>query len=316
MQKRFYLTAALFAACPLVVSAQDANPAAAPAPVASPTVTPGPGTGSAVTLRFKFSPGQTLYYQMTTDTDGVVQSPQLPTPMPIKNHIVMLLHQTVKDVRASDGAATMESGLDSMTFSMNGQTFPMPKDKMAQMKNIGTTLILPNGKVLSFTPNPALAGATAMPGMDMSHSNALSSLGQLPDVPLKAGDSWKSAVAMGMLGTQIASGFALTSVDVTDGKTIATVGQTIDGTFNTATANAAAASSPLGAMTMQGKVNGTGTLRFDTDAGALEGATSNLTMAMTMTPKGATQGMQMQMKVATSMKRAAAPAPASAATVQ
>lgn len=132
MQKRLFLTAALLAACPLTAWAQDAAPATPAAPTA---VTPGAASTQPVTLRLKFTPGQTQYYSMSMDIDGTVQSPGAQTPFPIKNHIDMLMHQKVKDVRATDGAATLESGIDTMTFSMNGQTFPLPQAQMVGNEN-------------------------------------------------------------------------------------------------------------------------------------------------------------------------------------
>lgn len=307
--KKHYLRAALLAVCPLAANAQDAVPAAPAAPA---VVTSVPGTASAVTLRLKFTPGKTTYYTLTTDTDGTMQMPQ--GAMPLKNHITMTLHQTVKDVRASDGAATIETGIDSMTMSMNGQPMPMPPDKAAQMKALGTLLILPTGKTLSFTPNPDL-GAPAMPGMDMSKINAMGSLGQFPDAPVKPGDAWKTAVSMGMLGAQVASDFTLSSVDTTGASPIAVITQVTKGKFDLPSADGAAPAA-MGGMKMAGDVNGTGTLRFDTTAGAVDSQTSKADITMNMTLPNATEPMELQMKIRSTMKRAPAPAGASDAAVQ
>ncbi len=126
IQTRTWRAALVLASCPLAASAQTAAPVITPAPSAPPAQT--------VTLRLKFTPGQTLYYRLTTDTAGLMLTGQSGAGIPIKNHMEMLLHQTVKDVRATDGAATVDSGIDTMTMSMNGQTFPIPEDKLAQMK--------------------------------------------------------------------------------------------------------------------------------------------------------------------------------------
>ncbi len=308
-----FAAAALFAACMPVAQAQTAAPV--PASPAAPVLGAPASAAKPVTLRLKFTPGQTLYYSMITDTNGALLTGQSGAGMPIQVHMQMLMHQTVKDVRASDGAATMEIGLDTMSMGMNGRTFPMPPDKLAQMKTIGTMTILPTGKTLSFTPSAGLGAMAPMPGMDLSHTNPMGSLGQLPDASVKVGDTWKSAVAMGMMGTQVAAGFTLSGVDTMGGKTIALIKQTMNGTFDTSAASRAAAPAPAG-MAMKGSVEGTGTLRFDVDAGAVAGQTSHANITMTMTPPGATAPLNMQMKMTSTLRRASAPAPTANPAVQ
>jgi len=218
-------------------------------------------------------------------------------------------------VRAADGAATLETGIDALAFTMNGATMPVPPDKLSTLKTVGTTVILPSGKVLSFTPSPTV-GSSPMPGMDMSHANALGSLGQLPDAPVKAGDTWKSAIAMGMAGVQVASGFTLTSVDTSGGKTIAVVNQTTEGEFDSATVKDKDASAmPLG-LDAKGKVSGTGKLRFDVDAGALESAVNQSNLTMKLRTAADAPGTTLQIKISTTMKRVEAPKPAETAAAK
>ena len=303
--------AALLAACPLAVRAQTAAPM--PAPPAVPTAPPA-ATAQPVALRLKFTPGQTLYYTLVMDTNGTLLTGQSGAGVPIQIHMQMLMHQTVKSVQASDGAATLDVGLDTMQMAMNGQTLPTSADKMAQMKTIGTMVILPTGKTVSFTPSEGMSAAGPMPGMDMTHMNPMSSLGEFPNTPVKVGDAWKSAVAMGMMGTQVAAGFTLLSLDTTGGKTVAVIRQTTKSTFDTSTP-AAGAAAPTG-LPMKGNVTGTGTMRFDVNAGAILGQTSRANVTMTMTPPGASAPMDMEMKVNTTLKRASAPTAAANPTVQ
>lgn len=309
MKTNYFLAAAvLLAASPLTAHAQTATPVPTSPALAS--------AAQPVTLRLKFTPGQTLYYSMVTDTNGTVLTGQSGAGMPIQIHMQMLMHQTVKSVRASDGAATLDVGIDTISMGMNGQTMPMPPEKLAPMKTIGTMVILPTGKTVSFTPSAGLSAAGPMPGMDLTHMNAMGRLGQFPDAPVKAGDTWKSAVAMGMMGTSVAAGFMLLSLDTVEGKTIAIIKQTTNGTFDT-TAPAAGTATPMPAgMAMNGNVDGTGTLRFDVDAGAVVGQTSRANVTMVMTPPGATAPMNMQMKVSSTLKRASAPAAAANPAVQ
>jgi len=296
MKKNYALAAAaLLALAPSVAHAQAAP--AAPAPV---------------TLRLKFTPGQTLYYSMVSDTNGTVLMGQSGAEMPVRVHTKMLMHQTVKTVRASDGAATVDVGFDALNLGVNGSPVPMPAEKLSQMKTIGTLLILPTGKTLSFTPSADMgAAAPAMPGMDMSHMSPMSGLGQFPEAPVKSGDTWKSAIAMGMLGAQVAAGFTLSGVDTTGGKTVAIITQTTSGTFDTsaaAAADGAAAPAPAGTA-MTGTVSGTGTLRFDVDAGTVVGQTSRANITMTMTPPGMNAPIDVKMNVHSTLARAPAPAP-------
>jgi hypothetical protein len=291
--------ALLLAACSSLASAD------APAtPVAIP-MTPVLGAAQTVLLRLKYTPGQTLYYRMNIDTVGTIFTGQSGAGMPLNQHMSMLMHQTVKDVRVVDGAATLDSGIDSMTMTMNGQAFPMPAETMASMKNIGTMVISPTGKTLSFTPSSAVSGM-AMPGMDFTKMSSMSALGQLPEAAVKAGDTWNSAVSMGILGTSVAAHFTLGSIDTTGGKTVALVNQTTDGTFDTSTTKGV--TGPMG-MKMTGKANGTGVLHFDVDAGAIESQTSKIGITMNMTQPGATMPMKMKMKVTTSLTRTTAPPP-------
>ena len=314
MNKTYLLAATLLAGCPLAVQAQINAPAptlpAAPALPAAPV-----SAAQTLTLRLKFTPGQTLYYSLTTDTNGTMLTGQSGAGMPIQVHMQMLMHQTVKDVRASDGAATLDVGIDTMSMGMSGQTMPIPPERMAQMKTIGTMVILPTGKTVSFTPSTALSAMGPMPGMDLSHANAMGSMGQFPDAPVKIGDTWKSAIAAGMMGMQVSSTFSLTSLNVADGKTIAIIHQTTDGAFGGPSADGAAALGP-GGMKMSGTVKGMGTLRFDVDAGTVVGQTSQADVAMTMMPPGATAPMKMQMKAHSTLARASAPAPVANPAVQ
>lgn len=308
MKTNYLLAAAvLLAVSPLTAHAQTATPVPASPALAS--------AAQPLTLRLKFTPGQTLYYSMTTDTNGTMLTGQSGAGMPIQIHMQMLMHQTVKEVRASDGAATIDVGIDTMSMGMSGQTMPIPPEKMAQMKTIGTMVILPTGKTVSFTPSSALSTSGPMPGMDLSHTNAMGSMGQFPDAPVKIGDTWKSAIAAGMMGMQVASAFSLTSLDAADGKTVAIIHQTTNGTFGGPGADGAAAPGPMG-MKMSGTVKGTGTLRFDVDAGTVLGQTSQADVAMTMTPPGATEPMKMQMKAHSTLARASAPAPVANPAVQ
>jgi hypothetical protein len=256
---------------PRTAGAAPAPATALPTTPAAPTVPAGP----AVTLRYKFTPGQILRYQMVMDTDGHIQMGEAGgTDIPLKDHMVIVERQTVKSVRPTDGAATLESHVESVTGTANGQ--PLPPAATSQMQNQTTTMVLtPTGKVLSMQ----MPGGMPMAGMgNITQSGTEAAL---PLAPVHVGDTWNSAASVGGIGTTVDMASTLTGLDTAGGGALATIAETIHGKFQM---------SPPGlpvAMTAQGTMNGTGTLHFDNVAGAVQDQTSTMTMDMTMTPPAA-----------------------------
>ena len=81
----------------------------------------------------------------------------------MKIHMQMLMHQTVKDVRASDGAATLDIGIDSMTHEHERPDVP-DAGRQAGADEDGRHDGDPaDGQELSFTPNPAWRGGGRCP---------------------------------------------------------------------------------------------------------------------------------------------------------
>ncbi len=287
---RITLGAAALAAFPLSAGAQMPTPAA-----------PAAGT---VTLRYKFAPGQVHRYKMTTNMTGTMMTGQSGAGFPINTATQIIMKQTVKDVRASDGAATISTEIESMRVAMNGQEQPLPDAQQASLKKPITQVMLPTGKVLSMklpdTPGMSL------PGMDFSKSFSSLSVA-FPDGPLKAGDTWKGTVAApGMEGTSLSYNSTLTSLTGDGDAARANIDQKIGGTL----AMNLSQGLPMG-MTMAGTVNGTGTMVFNTALGVVENLTNNSSIDMTMTlkpkpgqapPPGMPAGMKMQMRQKTTME--------------
>ena len=80
----------------------------------------------AVTLRYKYAPGQVLHYKMTETMQGATMG----TPMASRTS--MLMTETVKSVDPRTGNATIlvQTGKPAMTMTMNGRPMQqgMPPD--------------------------------------------------------------------------------------------------------------------------------------------------------------------------------------------
>lgn len=289
---RITLGAAALAAFPLSAGAQ----APAPAPDA-------PAAGTA-TLRYKFAPGQVHRYKLTTNMVGTMLTGQSGAGFPLNTATQIIMKQTVKDVRASDGAATIETEIESMRLAMNGKEQPMPDAQQAAMKKPITQVMLPTGKVLSMKM-PDTPGMS-MPGMDFSKSFSSLSVA-FPDGPLKAGEDWKNTIsAPGMEGTTLNYDSTLTSLTGDGDAARANIDQKIGGTLGMTLSQGM----PMG-MTMAGTVNGTGTMAFNTAQGVVENLSNDSSIDMTMTfkakpgqapPPGMPNGMKMQMRQKTTME--------------
>lgn len=282
--------AALAALSPLAASAQ------APAPTA-------PAAG-AVTLRYKFTPGQVHRYKMTNNVTGTVLTGQSGAGIPLNMASQIILKQTVKDIRATDGAATLVTEIESLRYAMNGQEQTVPDAQQANMKKPISLLVLPTGKLVSTLP--ADSPGLSMPAMDFSKA-FVSFITVLPEVPVKAGDNWKSTlVAPGMMGMNLKFASTLTSLTGEGDAARANIDQQIDGVLQ----NAPGQTMPIG-IKVAGVVTGTGTVVFNVAAGLLENMTSisNINIDGTINPKsgqaippGMPAGMKIQVRQKTTME--------------
>ena len=303
------LAAALAAAFPVAAFAQNA-PAAPPVAPTPPVVITTPAA-QAVTLRYKFALGQVRRYKMTMTMTGAMLTGQSGAGVPMNTVIEMTMRQTVKDIRPSDGAATIEQQIESMQTSMNGKDVPSSPQQGAILKNPSTSVMLPTGKVVSIQM-PAMA-ANALPGMDFS--KALSSANvAFPDLPVKVGDVWNGAVTAGMAGMKMLTTSTLAGVDTSNSGQIATINQKIDGDINMNVSKGM----PI-TMKIAGKMTGDGTQIFDVAAGeiAKQTMTMDINFLMQFTPPagqtvpaGMPGAMKMAMKETVTMERLSDTAPA------
>lgn len=271
----FYAAALTAALLPLASQAQTAAPAPAPA---------------AVLLRYKFTPGEVIRDKTTTDTNMTMPNvPGLPATaaMSYKTHMEMVNRQTVKSVRASDGAATLVVTTESLTSTMNGK--PLHTAALTSVKQgVDTLVITPAGKLLSFKAGKGTS-PVVITGFDMSKMEG-NTPAALPDGPIKVGDTWDTVADLsgfmagsGMAGMQMTVHSALTALDTSGGETVATISDT----YKMPMDMKSPASSPA-AFTMTGDETGTDVWKFDVGAGNIISSDMTMTTHSTSTfPKSA-----------------------------
>ena len=294
MNPRTLLALTLLTASPLSAHAQAAP--AAPAPSAP--------NAQSITLRYKFTPGQIHRFKFHIDMDGLMPSPAGGAGTPLQMTMQMTMRQTVKNVRASDGAATISSQIEDAHTVVNGKETALPQAQLDQMKKPSTMVMLPSGKILSFDM-PAIGGA-GLPGTDFSQG-MFNSTAALPDGPVRVGDTWKGSAGMPVAGTKMTFTSTLNSLSQTK-PSLATIGQQQAGVIDMTLSQGM----PV-AMKMTGTVKGSGTQVFDADAGALVSTTGTASTDMTMTfgkpadgsalPPGMPAAMNVQMKTTITMQR-------------
>jgi hypothetical protein len=280
---KFIVTVALLATSLSAISAQDLPPSP---PGLS---TPVPTVPNSVTLRYKYIQGQTLHYKIATDTNGTMSmGGASDTSMPLKQHMDMVMTKAVKSVDATTGAGTLSAGLDSMAMTMNGQPISLPDAQLAKIKNLGTFVISPLGKVIS------MHLATAVPsGMPMSGTGDMQSI-VFPDHAIKVGDTWKNEAGTGMAGIKIMATSTLTGIDVVNGQTVAKVHTIMQGVINSMGAGGA----PKG-MKMAGNLIGVNDTQFDVNNGNALSQAGSADIKMTMTmPSPAAKGKIAKKKTA------------------
>lgn len=304
MKHKLILTAATaLVLCPVLYAQIAPAPAPpitnAPPTAASPAIAP-----AAITLRYKFVPGQVRRYSYNMDMQMQMLTGQTGGAMPMNMTMQMTMRQVVKSVRPSDGAATIATKIEVMHMLMNGTETPMPAAQKAKMAQPFTMVMLPTGKMLSMSM-PGMAGMGA-PGMDFS-KNMFSGTAFLPDGPVKIGDQWNGAVDAAMAGIGSSYTATLTGIDQKDGATLATIENKTTGTIDKSLSQGMPAT-----MNMQGTITGTGTQIFDTTAGSVRSATGTANTDMTMlfskpaggeAPAGMPSSMKMQMNMKFTMTR-------------
>lgn len=258
------LNAAALAAFPLATGAQ------APVPVAP--------AARAVTLRFKFTPGQVHRYKLSASAVSTMSGlPEADTPTTTTVQIVV--KQTVNSVRASDGAATITTSIESMRLTADGKNRPIPAAHLAALKRATIEVMLPTGKVLS-VKKPGTP-ATINPGTNSSTSLGSMISAAFPDGPLKAGDTWKDTVPVPeSKGSTLTLHSTLASLTGDGDAARANINQKISGPMLIDPSQGATPDLKVAAT-----VNETITIVFNTAQGLVQSLTSDTSVDMTFNTK-------------------------------
>lgn len=272
---------------------------------------PATASSPAVTLRYKFTPGDIARYRMTMDMNMNIamgrQTSAAAKPIPpILQHMVMDYNTTVESVNP-DGSASLTERITGMTMTMNGKPVP-GMDSIANMYKGGIAMVMsPAGKVLSIKL-PTTPGAKTIPGFDLTKIGNIAPAA-LPLAPVHIGDTWRGDADLASLGQSFPiPGFQMTLRSAlagisTDTRPIATINQTFKGILG-----GTRLPGPTGDMRMTGLMQGTTLLKFDIDNGSIAAQdgtfTMNNTTILPKTPGTATpMTMRMRMQMATHLVR-------------
>lgn len=286
-------------------------------PLAAPAQAPAPAApmANAVVLRFKFTPGQVHHYKLTTNDVLTMLSGPPSADTPLNTVTQLIIKQTVNAVRASDGAATIITNIESIHVVINGKEQLTPAARLAAMKRSATQVMLPTGKLLSLkTYNKP---ATASPGMDFKKSLSDTSVA-FPKRPLKVGESWKDTVAVPeSKGGTLPLYSTLTSLTGEGDAAQANFDQKMSGSVMLDLSKQL----PLLNTKTAATVNGTAAIVFNTALGLVQSVTNDVSLNTTTTfkarpgeatPPGMPTRMRMRLRRTTTLEllpdAAAAPA--------
>ena len=250
---------------------------AAPAPSAVPS-------GPAVTLRYKFAVGQVRRYEYDEQTDMLTDTGKAGAGIPINITMQKTMRQTVKSIRATDGAATIITQIETVRVLHNGKEVPLSEEQRAKIKQPITQVVLPNGKV--FSVQAPISGSAGVPGMGFSKgaSGSLGSTVALPEGRTRIGDTWDTTGSFPGLGVDLASKSTLASLDQKNGTTLATIETKQTGM----TDKAFAGETP---MKMQGQITGEVFQVFDMSAGVLQSMKGSCSSDLLMTAEKSADGI-------------------------
>ncbi len=227
-----------------------------------------PSTASApVTIRYKFTQGQVLTYNMSMDmatAAGGMMSP-------IHTNSTSVMTETVQSV-APDGSATVTMSSSDTKMTMNGKAFDLP-DKLKNLMPSMSLLIGPTGKILSMS----LGNGAPVPtgGTGLGDTSALGEMAVLPDQAVKVGDIWRSS-STGPYGMSQFYKMALIGLQQAGGSNIA---QTHFKMFGETKPGGA----KISTMKMDLEQSGSGETDFDIDAGNVKSSTNTVTTKTTTT---------------------------------
>lgn len=272
-----------------------------------------------VTLRYKWTKGETVVYRITLATNSTVTGMPGVGTMQVDQTLGQVLKIVVDDV-AADGTATLKQTFESVKMDMNGPMGRLSYDTASPRADnnpmtqslkqvlgamVGETMTVVQAadgtvrdvdgasrivdKIASgLSEDPAAAALTqglkSMLSDDAVKATLEQSFSKLPRNPVKAGDKWDGEIAIGndMIGKIVGSvGFTLRSVEGPADAGVARIGVIIDMKQQTAP--------PAGPNDMSvklGDARGTGEMVFDVARGRIRKSTMKSDMPSTVTMKG------------------------------
>jgi len=274
-------------------------------------------SGQEVTLRYRWTQGETIRYRMTQQTTATISGLPGGMDMTVDTTLSQVL-RTVVDQTAGDGTTTLRQVIESIRMDMttpvskmtydstsNDSTAGNPMEKM--MKDtfsamIGEAFIIilsPTGKVLKVEGATRMvekmlknapqdpAGAAALDNLkqsftdDAMRSNIAHGFSQLPDRPLKPGDTWDTQFTIsnpmfGSVTTSTAS--TLESVEGSGADQVARIATSV----TTKADPTAKGTNPMGFTMQMGDSAGDGESLFHVSKGQVQRGTSRMTMPFTM----------------------------------
>jgi len=291
-------------------------------------------------LAYQWKKGLALKYRIVQKSTTVLSGmPGGMGDLTIEQSATQVLNSVVDDV-AADGTATLRQSVEAikmeiaspmMTISfdsaapeaapgtpsamfkdlfsqMIGQPFTMTMAPTGEVKKVEGVSQLADKMFKSVAPDPSMAGILdsmkANMNDDAMRTMFAQSFAQLPDRPVKIGDSWDSQVASAnpMLGTLITSMKAtLKSVDADGAARLARIATAISVKRD---ASKPVPPNPMGLTLDVGEASGDGEQGFDISAGQLRSSVVRLTIPMSMSgtaPDGTALNVQTQVKSTTTI---------------
>jgi len=279
---------------------------------------PRSASGQEVTLRYRWTQGETLRYRMTQQTTATISGlPGGIGDMTVNTTLSQVLATAVSDV-AADGTTTLRQVIESirmdMTTPVSKITYDsaskegttgnpmenMMKDMFSAMIGEGFVIVLsPTGqvqkvegatrmleKMLKNAPQDP-AGAAAMDNLkqsftdDAMRSNIAHGLSQLPDRPLEPGDTWDTqfTISNPMFGPVTTStASTLESVEGSGADQVARIATSV----TTKADPTAKGTNPMGFTMQMGDSAGDGESVFHVSKGRVQRGTTRMTMSFSM----------------------------------
>jgi Family of unknown function (DUF6263) len=283
-------------------------------------VSAAPAYAQGVTLRYRWTKGDSLTYRMTNQTNSSISGMPGAGDLTVDQTMTQVLKVTAEEV-APDGVATLRQSFQAVRMEMNGPMGKVVYDSSVPDKTpdpqaeamgkvmgslVGESIIVvmaPEGTVrkvegasrildkvmqgMSADPAAAAAaqGLKTMLSDDALKATLSQSFSMLPTEPVKAGDTWTGKISMGndIIGRIVGtSTFTLKAIEGTGDPAIARVAVALALKQD----GVPAPSGPMGMVMKLGDSRGEGEILFSVARGRIQRNTMRTEMPSTMTMTG------------------------------